>query len=106
LFAVFCIKDTHVYGVTLYVIRDLLNENIMKNKIVKHFYVQETKKNNKDEAPIYLIITVNGQRSEISTDRRINPDKWDKTAERASGRSESARIIMRTRVSAGRSPVI
>ena len=65
----------------------------MKNKIVKHFYVREVKKDRKGEAPIYLRITVNGERAEISTDRRVNPDAWDKASERVAGRSEPARII-------------
>jgi hypothetical protein len=54
----------------------------MKNKIVKHFYVKEAKKDRKGEAPIYLIITVNGERAEISTDRRVNSGNWDISAER------------------------
>ena len=52
----------------------------MKNKIVIHFYVKETKKDRRGEAPIYLIINVNGERAEITTDKRINPDLWDKAA--------------------------
>ena len=54
----------------------------MKNKIVSHFYVKETKKDSNGEAPIYLRITINGERAEISTSRRINPDMWDKASER------------------------
>jgi hypothetical protein len=65
----------------------------MNNKIVTHFYVKEIKKDIKGEAPIYLIITVNGERAEISTNRRINPELWDNASEKASGRSEPARII-------------
>lgn len=65
----------------------------MKNKIVTHFYVKELRKDNNGEAPIYLRITVNGERAEISTNRRINIDFWDKVSEKAAGRSESARII-------------
>jgi len=65
----------------------------MKNKIVKHFYVRETKKDKKGEVPIYLRITVDGERAEISTDRRVNPGNWDKVAERVAGRSEPARVI-------------
>lgn len=65
----------------------------MKNKIVSHFYVKETKKNSNGEAPIYLRITINGERAEVSTSRRINPDMWDKASERVAGRSEPARII-------------
>jgi site-specific recombinase XerD len=65
----------------------------MKNKIVTHFYVKEVRKDNKGESPIYLRITINGERAEISTDRRIYPDLWDKSSERAVGRTEFARII-------------
>ncbi|MBE3085634.1 MAG: site-specific integrase, partial [Bacteroidetes bacterium] len=65
----------------------------MKNKIVTHFYVKESKKDNNGEVPIYLRITVNGKRAEISTNRRVNPEIWDKAAERAAGRSEPARVI-------------
>ena len=65
----------------------------MKNKIVTHFYVKEMKKDRRSEAPIYLRITVNGERAEISTNRRINPDLWNKSSEKAAGRSELARVI-------------
>jgi site-specific recombinase XerD len=65
----------------------------MKNKIVTHFYVKEAKEDSNGAAPIYLRITVNGERAEISTNRRINPEIWDKASERVAGRSESARII-------------
>jgi len=46
----------------------------MKNKIVTNFYVKESKKDRRGMAPIYLRITINGERAEISTDRRVNPD--------------------------------
>jgi site-specific recombinase XerD len=65
----------------------------MKNKIVTHFYVKESRKEKTSLAPIYLRITVNGERAEISIDRKINPEDWDKTSEKAVGRSEGARTI-------------
>jgi len=65
----------------------------MKNKIVRHFYVKDVKKDRKGMALIYLRITVNGERAEISTDRRVKPDDWDTTTERVYGRSEPARIV-------------
>lgn len=65
----------------------------MKNKIATHFYVREEKKDKKGEVPIYLRITINGERASISTDRRVNPDLWDKASERVSGRNEPARVI-------------
>lgn len=68
----------------------------MKNKIVTRFYVKEKKKDSKGEAPIYLRITINGERAEISTARRINPGLWDKVSEKALGKSESARVINST----------
>jgi len=48
----------------------------MKNKIVTHFYVKESWEDKKGEAPIYLRITVNGERAEISTNRKVNPEIW------------------------------
>jgi hypothetical protein len=68
-------------------------QNNMKNKIVKHFYVKEARIDRKGEAPIFLRITVNGERAEISTDRRVNPNSWDKAAERVAGGTEPARVI-------------
>lgn len=65
----------------------------MKNKIVNHFYIKEVRKNGKGEAPIYLRITINGKRAELSTGRRIEPEMWDKSSERVTGRSEKARSI-------------
>lgn len=65
----------------------------MKNKIVTHFYVKEARKDNNGEAPIYLRITINNGRVEISANRRVNPEIWDKASERVAGRSESARVI-------------
>ncbi len=44
-------------------------------------------------APIYLRITVNGERSELSVNRKIAPKKWDARLQRAVGRSESARAL-------------
>ena len=65
----------------------------MKNKIVTHFYVKESWKDKNGEAPIYLRITVNGERSEISTNRKVNPELWHKASQRVSGRTEPTRII-------------
>lgn len=65
----------------------------MKNKIVTHFNVKEVKKDKNGEAPIYLRITTNGERAEISTNRRVNPEIWDKASERVAGRTEPVRVI-------------
>lgn len=65
----------------------------MKNRIITHFYLKELKKNRNGEAPIYLRITINGERSEISTNRKVNPALWNKTSERVNGRTEYSQII-------------
>lgn len=43
--------------------------------------------------PIYLRITVNGERAELSTNRKIEIPKWDSATQQVKGRSESARIL-------------
>lgn len=56
----------------------------MRNKITTHFHLKNS--------TIYLRITVNGERSEISTDRKISPSSWNSVSERVNGRSEAAKI--------------
>lgn len=57
------------------------------------FYLKKTKKNKAGEAPIYLRITVNGQRTEMSIKRSVNPNIWDSKGQRVKGRSEKIRLI-------------
>lgn len=65
----------------------------MKNKILTHYYLKESKKDKEGMIPIYMRITVNGERAEISTNKRVSLSQWDKHAERAAGRSEAARSL-------------
>ena len=44
LFAAFCMKEPAFYEGNLYKNRDHINKQIMKNKIVTHFYLKEVKK--------------------------------------------------------------
>jgi site-specific recombinase XerD len=57
------------------------------------FHLQKGKENKKGQAPIYLRITVNGKRAELSTNESINTSQWDSSLQRAKGRSESARTL-------------
>ena len=41
------------------------------------FYLKRSKLNKKDEAPIYMRITIDGERSETSIKRSIDPDRWN-----------------------------
>ena len=52
------------------------------------FYIKKGKLDKKGEMPIYLRITVNGERAEITTNRKIEMQKWDSSLQRMKGRSE------------------
>jgi len=41
------------------------------------FYLKRSKLNKKGEAPIYMRITINGERSEASFKRSIDPGRWN-----------------------------
>ncbi|WP_339660036.1 site-specific integrase [Croceibacter atlanticus] len=57
------------------------------------FYLKKSKVNSAGNAPIYLRITVDGKRSEISTKRSINPKHWSAEANKAIGRSQDIREL-------------
>lgn len=57
------------------------------------FFLKKAQVDKKGLTPIYLRITVNGHRVEISTNRKIEVSKWDSAIQRAKGRSETARIL-------------
>lgn len=57
------------------------------------FHLQKGKENKKGEVPIYLRITVNGKRAELSTNESIIISQWDSGLQRAKGRSEVARTL-------------
>ncbi len=41
------------------------------------FYLKRSKLNKNGEAPIYMRITIDGERSETSTKRSIEPERWN-----------------------------
>ena len=53
----------------------------------------KSRKNSKNENPIYLRLTVNGKRKEISMNRSIDSNKFDKNKQRGKGRSSEIRIL-------------
>lgn len=44
------------------------------------FYVKRSKIDDSGKAPIYLRITVDGQRTELSIKRDIEPERWNSEA--------------------------
>jgi len=65
----------------------------MDFNLTTHFYLKNGRENVKGQYPVYLRITLNGLRSEISTNLSIAPDNWNKRAEMAKGNREEARIF-------------
>ncbi|MHB8209232.1 phage integrase SAM-like domain-containing protein [Mucilaginibacter sp.] len=57
------------------------------------FYVKRSKMIGNDTAPVYLRITVDGQRIEISSKRYVNPDKWNANAQKLNGTGDEVRSL-------------
>jgi site-specific recombinase XerD len=57
------------------------------------FYVRKDKARIDRAVPIFLRITVDGKKAEISTKRYIHPDKWIGSGQKAKGYGEEARAI-------------
>lgn len=55
--------------------------------------IRKNRVNHNDEAAIYLRITVDGARAEISTKQFVDPTKWKSDKGRVKGTNEVARII-------------
>ena len=54
------------------------------------FYLKRAKVDKKGLITFYLRITVNGERSELSANRKIELTKGDSNSQRAKGRSEES----------------
>lgn len=55
------------------------------------FFLKKGKKDKAGKAPIYVRITINGERAEFSTNEKVESDKWDSSTQRVKGRSELIR---------------
>lgn len=65
----------------------------MRHLLSTLFYLRKNKIDRNDFIPIYLRVTVDGKRAEISTNRKIKEGDWDASACCADGISEEARIL-------------
>ena len=65
----------------------------MKNKISILFYAKSAKTSKNGLLPIYLRITVDGVRIEISTSKFVEKSKWSVEGAKMKGNSEEARTI-------------
>jgi site-specific recombinase XerD len=57
------------------------------------FFGKKTKNESEKELSIYLRVTINGERFEVTTQRYIEPNKWSSAAGKVKGNSEEARSI-------------
>jgi site-specific recombinase XerD len=65
----------------------------MENRISVLFYAKKSKKTSKGLWPLYIRITINGQRLEHAIQRNVTPSLWSATAGRLKGNNEQARQI-------------
>lgn len=65
----------------------------MKHKMSILFYAKSAKVAKNGLLPIYLRITINGTRIELSTSRFVEKTKWNTEAGKMKGSSEEARLI-------------
>src|SRR6202042_1662032 len=65
----------------------------MEHRISVLFYARKSKKTSKGLAPIYIRITVNGQRLEHSIQRYVEPSQWSARAGRVKGSNDQARQV-------------
>ncbi len=57
------------------------------------FYLKKSKVDKQGKAPIYLRFTVDGKRSEVSTKRSIEIDRWDSASSRVKGRTPEVKQL-------------
>ena len=65
----------------------------MKNSISQLFYIKRSKADSNGKVNIYLRITVNGRRAELSIQRKVSLDKWNSSAGKIKGFSNEAQEI-------------
>ncbi len=65
----------------------------MNNAMHLSFQVKSSKKNEFGKAPIYARITINEVRTEFSTKRFIEPEKWVNKAGYAQGNTEDIKTL-------------
>lgn len=58
-----------------------------------NFYLKKAKNHKKGPIPIYLRITVDGGRSEVSTKRAVDFNRWNTSSQKVNGTKEDARSL-------------
>jgi integrase len=72
---------------------NFLMTTIMKTNFSLLFYMKKPKNYRSGTAPIYMRITVNGKRSEVTTGRKCDPARWNANSGRANGNKEEIKTF-------------
>ncbi len=67
----------------------------MQNTFSLLFYIKRSKADNNEKANVYVRITVNGKRAELSIRRKVSLKKWSSKSARAIGYSQEAQDLNR-----------
>src|ERR1700748_2064787 len=86
-------KDQPLLVTDVNPIRKPKNQWNMEHRISTLFYARKSKKNSGGLAPVYMRITVNGQRLEQSIQRFVDPAQWSAAAGRLKGNTTQARQL-------------
>ena len=65
----------------------------MSNNVSILFYLKKPKDYTSGVVPIYLRLTVNGKRAEISTSKDCLPDKWNRDSGHMTGTKEESKVL-------------
>ena len=65
----------------------------MKTRLSILFYGKKTKLDSSKTVSVYLRVTIDGQRFEVSTQRYVEAAKWSIQAEKMKGNNEESRSI-------------
>jgi hypothetical protein len=63
----------------------------MKKTFNQNFIIRKVKQKSRATTLVYLRITVNGARTELSLQRECDPDRWDSDRGRLSGKTEEVK---------------
>ena len=66
---------------------------MLSRNFTMFFYLKKRNNYVKGKLPIYIRLTVNGERLELSTKRDCEPEKWNTQTGRKNGTKEDARVL-------------
>lgn len=88
-----CSAIEHLVLVTLQSNFITFKDIAMSKRLSILFYLKKQKNFTKGAQPIYMRITVDSKRTEISTKRDCEPEKWSSGAGRAKGTKEDTKTL-------------